>query len=161
MRLGALLAAWAVGVGLAGIGHASDPPTVTVRLIDARNGKPYTLWKGPYQISLYKADPSRGFNSDTEARANDLGIVRQVPDANGEVRFALPDPMPGVIRFDTPLGCSYQSFDAKEVVEKGVVGKNECRTKFAKMNVKFEAKPREMIYFVAPLSFWERHPIIR
>jgi hypothetical protein len=42
------------------------------------------------------------------------------------------------------------------VIERGVVGKNECRTKFAKMNVKFEAKPGEILYFVAPLSFWER-----
>jgi hypothetical protein len=42
------------------------------------------------------------------------------------------------------------------VVKKGVVGKNECRTKFAKKGIKFEAKPGEIIYFVAPLSFWER-----
>jgi hypothetical protein len=66
-------------------------------------------------------------------------------------------PCPGVILVEAVLiGCGAPVFDAKEVVEKGVVGKNECRTKFAKMNVKFEAKPGQIVYFVAPLSFWER-----
>jgi len=161
MRRGALLAALAVATGLAVIGHPAEPTTVTVRLIDARNGRPYTLWKGPLEIALYKVEPPKALRSLAEQQANDLGTLRQVPDANGEARFALPNPMPGVIAFLTPLGCSHELFDAKEVVVKGVVGKNECRTKFAKMSVRFEAKPGELIYFVAPLSFWERHPIIR
>jgi hypothetical protein len=163
MRAGALLAACALGAGLAAISQAVEPATVTVRFIDARNGKPYTLWKGPFQISLYKADPTKGFNSRAELDANDLGIVRQVPDANGEVRFTLPNPMPGVIRLDSAfrIGCAYFFFNAREVVERGVVGENKCRTKLRKVNVKFTAKPGELVYFVAPLSFWERHPIIR
>ncbi len=158
---GALLAACALGIGLAAIGHAFGPATITVRLIDARNGTPYTLWKGPLLVALYRAEPSKALHSIAEQQANDLGTLHQVPDASGEATFDLPNPMPGVIGFRTPLGCSYQFFDAKEVVEKGVVGKNDCRTKFAKMNVKLKAKPGELVYFVAPLSFWERHPIIR
>lgn len=133
---------------------------VTVRFIDARNGKPYTSWKGPFEISLYKTDPTKGFESDAEIRANHLGVVRQVPDANGEVRFALPNPLPGIIQLDSAvqIGCSSIFFAAKDVVERGVVAKNDCTTKFAKQNVKFEAKPGEIVYFVAPLSFGDRHP---
>ena len=136
---------------------------ITLRLIDARNGQPYTLWKAPFQISLYKADPTKGFRSDADLRANGLGVLRKIPDAKGEVRFPLPDPTPGLIRLDSAfrIGCTYFLFSVREVFEKGVVAKNECRTKFAKMNLKFEAKPGEVVYFVAPLSFWERHPIIR
>ncbi|MGH9434011.1 MAG: hypothetical protein ACRD3T_20980 [Terriglobia bacterium] len=157
MRLAALLAACALGVGLAAIGHAAEPVTVTVRFIDARNGKPYAYNKDRVQIFLYKSDPSKGFNSYAEARANNVGVVRQFPDANGEVTFALPNPMPGVIEIPAILtGCGPGRFDTKAVVEKGVVGENLCRTKLRKMNVKFEAKPGEIIYFVAPLSFWER-----
>lgn len=158
----ALLVTCTLGAGLTAIGPADEPVTVTVRFIDARNGKPYTYDKAIVTIFLYRADPGKGFRSDAEARANDLGTVRQFPDGNGEVRFALPNPMPGIIEIPAVLtGCGPGKFDAKEVVERGVVGKNECRTKFAKMNVKFEAKPGEILYFVAPLSFWERHPLIR
>jgi len=161
MRPGAFLAACALSAALAAAGRAAEPATVTVRLIDARNGRPYTLWKGPLEIALYKMEPAKALRSLAEQRANDLGTLRQVPDAKGEARFAMPNPMPGVIGFLTPLGCSRQLFDAGEVVEKGVVGKNECRTRFARMGVRFEAKPGELVYFVAPLSLWERHPIIR
>jgi hypothetical protein len=94
MRLGTLLAACTLAVGLAALGNTADPATVTVRFIDARNGKPYTYNKALVTIFLHKVDPSKGFSSDAEARANDLGTVRQLPDAKGEVRFTLPNPMP-------------------------------------------------------------------
>src|SRR5207249_5191577 len=93
-----------------------------------------------------------------EMEANQLGTVRELPDANGQFSLTWPNPSLGVIRLDTRLGCTSDSFYLKEIVEKGIVAKNECRTKFAKMHVRFEAKPGELIYFVAPLSFWERHP---
>ena len=147
-------------LGVAAIGHEGRLATFTVRLIDARNGQPYTSWKGPLSLALYRKEPSKALHSIAEQQNNPLGTLDRVPDANGVAKFDLPNPMPGVIGFLTPLGCSYQLFDAKEVVEKGVVAKNDCRTKFAKKNVKFSAKPGELVYFVAPLSFWERHPII-
>jgi hypothetical protein len=158
VRLGALFAALAVVTGLAVIGRAAQPVTVTVRFIDARNGRPYTYDKDVVTNLLFRGDPSKGFKSYAEARANDLGTIRQFPEANGEVRFTLPNSMPpGVIEVPAVLiGCGPILFDAREVVEKGVVGKNLCRTKFAKKNVKFEAKPGEIIYFVAPLTLWER-----
>ena len=156
MRMGALFAALAVVAGLAKIGHAAEPVTVTVRFIDARNGKPYTLPMGHCEIDLYRSDPNR-YNTVAERQAIELGTIRALPDSNGKVKLTLPSPMPMVIAIPTfRLGCTPILFDAKEVVEKGVVGKNECRTEFAKMNVKFEAKPGEIIYFVAPPSFWER-----
>jgi hypothetical protein len=156
MRVGALLAVLAVGTGLATVGHAAEPVTVTVRFIDARNGKPYTQFMGHCEIDFYRRDPN-GYNTVAERQAIDLGTIRVLPDSNGEMKFTLPTPIPGIIAIPTfRLGCTPILFDAKEVIEKGVVGKNECRTKFAKKNVKFEAKPGEIIYFVAPLSFWER-----
>lgn len=156
MRLRPLLAALAVGAALAVIGRSAEPATVTVQLIDARNGRPYTQWKGALAIGLYRADPAKAPHSQAEQQANDLGILRQTPGANGQAKFVLPNPIPGVIRLLTPLGCSFQPFDAKEVLEKGVVAKNECRTKFAKKHVRFQAGPGEIIYFVAPFSFWDR-----
>lgn len=159
MRWGPFLAACALGAGLGTLGRPAEPTVVTVRLIDARNGRPYTLLtKTPLTIFLHKKfGPGHGFDTMAEARADDAGTIRRVPDANGQVTFTLPQPMPGIIElFTYPIGCGHAVFDVREVVEKGVVGKNECRTKFAKRNVKFEAKPGEIIYFVAPLSFWER-----
>ena len=156
MRLGALLTACVLGAGLAFIGHTAEPVTVTVRFIDARNGKPFTQSKGPCEVDFYRRDPN-AYNTVTERQAIDMGTIRVLPDSNGEMKFSLPTPQPGVIAIPTfRLGCTPILFDTKEVIEKGVVGKNECRTKFAKKNVKFEAKPGEIIYFVAPPSFWER-----
>ena len=156
MRAGALLAVLAVASGLATVGHAAEPETVTVHFVDARNGKPFTQFMGHCEIDFYRSDPNR-YNTVAERQAIDLGTIRVLPDSNGKVKFALPSPMPGIIAIPTfRLGCTPILFDAKEVIEKGVVGKNECRTKFAKKNVKFDAKPGEIIYFVAPPSFWER-----
>ena len=157
MTLRALLAACALGAGIGAVGHAAEPVTVTVRFIDARNGKPYSRWKGPFQVSFYKADPGKVGNLRGEYDANYLGTARPVLNPNAEISFTLPNPAPGAIVLDSAVmvGCGPAFFEAKEVVEKGVVGKNECRTKFAKENGTFEAKPGEIIYFVAPLSFWE------
>jgi hypothetical protein len=156
MRPLTLLAACALTAGLAIGGRGAEPVTVTVRFIDARNGRPYTKSMGPCEITfLRRARQSR--DTAAESRAIDLGAIRALPDSNGVMKLTLPTPMPGVIAIPTfMLGCTPILFDAKEVVEKGVVGKNLCRTKFAKKNVKFEAKPGEIIYFVAPPSFWER-----
>ncbi|MGH9432925.1 MAG: hypothetical protein ACRD3T_15425 [Terriglobia bacterium] len=161
MRLGALLATVAIVQAVALLGHPGDHTTITVRFVDARNGKPYTLYRGPWQIHLFRADPTGKSPTRAYMKANDMGTIRVFSDANGKAAFTLPSPIPAVIWFESPLGCSHESFDAIEVVEKGIVGKNECRTKFAKEHNKFQATPGEIIYLVAPLSFWERHPLIR
>lgn len=155
--LGALLALCSIGVCPAALAEYAQPVTVTIRFIDARNGKPYTYNKHPVEIFLLRRDPAQRFNSPAEARANLVATVRQLPDANGEVRFPLPTPTPTMIDIPAYLtGCGPGLFNTKEVLDKGVVGKNGCRTQFARKNVKLEAKPGEIIYFVAPLSFWER-----
>jgi hypothetical protein len=148
VRLGALFAALTAVMGLAAVGRPAEPLTVTVRFMDARNGKPYTYNKDPVTIFFYRVDPGRGFNSQAEAKANQVGTVRQFPSADGEVKFTLPSPMPRVIQIPAVLtGCGPGSFDAQEVVEKGVVGRNECGTKSARKHVKFQARPGEIIYF--------------
>lgn len=156
-----LVACMLAAAAVAAIGHATEPVTISVRFVDARSGKPYTLYKGPWQVHLFKADPAGKSPTRAYMESNDMGTIRVFSGANGEASFPLPSPMPAVIWFESPLGCSHQSFDVREVVGKGVVGKNECKTEFAKTNLRLEAKPGEIIYFVAPLSFWERHPLIR
>lgn len=161
MRLGASLVMLAVvGSGL-GISRSAGQTTVTVNFIDARNGKPYTIYKGPWRVHLFRSDPAGKDPTRAYMDANDMGTIRVLSDANGKASFTLPSPTPAVIWFESPLGCSRQTFDIREVIATGVVAKNECRTKFAKEHVKFRARPGEIIYFVAPLSFWERHPLIR
>jgi hypothetical protein len=161
VRLGVFLATLAVAPGLAATYHPAGQPTVIVRFVDARNGRPYTLYKGPWQIHLFRTDPAGKLPTRTYMEGNDMGTVRVFSDADGIAKVTFASPIPAVMWFESPLGCSREVFSVREVLEWGAVGKNECRTKFAKMHVKFEAKPGELIYFVAPLSFWERHPLIR
>lgn len=154
---------------------------VTIRVIDARNGKPYAYLGILLTLLKLRVDPGKstpGFETE-----NVLAYRRAVTDFEGKVTIDVTPPFPqepevkrgkytvevrprsphyglpeqlALLVGDGRLGCGTAFFDMNEVLTKGVVGTNECRTKFAKKKVKFEAKPGEIIYFAAPLSFWER-----
>jgi hypothetical protein len=64
----AMIGRWTLVLVAFWLGQAGGPqPTVTrvvtVRFIDARNGKPYAYNKDVVTIFLYKLDPSKGFKS--------------------------------------------------------------------------------------------------
>lgn len=154
MRVQLLSAALAIVAGLAPYCRASEPVVIKVRVIDARDGKPYANLTVP--ITFQRANPTGGFRSKAEAQANLQATVRQTTDALGQVSFALPTPTPGVIAIDLPrIGCGPGLFDTEKVIEKGIVGQNRCETKLRKANIKFEAKPGEIVYFAAPIGLLE------
>jgi len=125
MRLvAAFLAACPLATGLVEMGHAAEPVTVTVRYIDARNGKPYTLFKGPWQLSLYKSDPRKTSGTRAEMQAIELGSVRARSDANGKAKFTLPNPMP---RSNPGRSCPHRLRRARLRRQGG--GRERCRGK--------------------------------
>ena len=68
----------------------------------------------------------------------------------------LPTPLPGVIDIDSGrTACGPGSFDAQAVIENGIVGENQCKTKHAKLRGNLQAKPREIVYFATHVGFFE------
>lgn len=133
----------------------AQPSVVTVRVIDARNGKPY---KGLYlKIELLKAmQTSQGFRTEARARANLIAEKIGRTDDKGEVRVDLPTPPPGVINISSgPTACGAGYFQTRVVMKQGAVGENHCKTKWAKAGVHFQAKPGEIIYFATHVGFIE------
>ncbi len=153
MRLRPPYGVCALAAGLALLGHAAEPLIITVRVIDGRNGKPYARLLLPIHFDRVK---KISFDSVADARANVVASERKRTDAKGEVRIPVPLPLPEVIGVDlTTLACGPDTFDTRQVIERGVVGENHCNGKAGRMNIKFQAKPGEVIVFAAPMSFWE------
>jgi len=158
----------------------ASPVEVTIRVIDARNGRPYAHLGIYVELIKRKVDPLRGEPLLTE---NSLGDRRAVTDLEGRATVDVTPPfqrypevkhdkytlefrarppyygLPEQLNFilgDGRFGCSGGLVDMSEVLSKGVVGINECRTKWAKKNVKFEAKPGEIVLFARPPSLWQQ-----
>jgi len=145
-----------LAAGLASLGRGAEPPVITVRVIDARNGRPYAKF-GVWIILHRVKDPgAAGFDSEAEARAFVVARFLKTTDAKGELSFSLPSPLPEEIYIeDVPFGCGPGLFDTRQVIEQGIVGENNCRTKLRKMNVRFRAGPGQVVVFAAPIGFWE------
>jgi len=145
----------ALDVLLGCAGLFPEHQVVTVRVIDARNGRPYKRLQ--LRIQLLKAiQTSQGFRTDAEARANLIATKLETTNDKGEVTFDLPTPLPGVIEVDSgPMACGTESFDTQAVTKEGVVGESHCKTKWTKMKVNFRAKPGEIVYFATHVGFFE------
>jgi hypothetical protein len=162
-----------------GLPRPASGAEVRIRVIDARNGKPYARLGILVTLIKAKLDPGQARGLDSR---NVLGERRAITDPQGKATIDVTPPFPMLVEvspgrwtlearkqplyYELPeqldvmlgnglVGCGEAFFDMKEVLTKGVVGINECRTKWAK-KVEFEAKPGEMVLFAAPLSFWER-----
>jgi len=134
----------------------AEPVVITVRVIDARNGNPYK--KLALRIDFLRAEwSSRVYRIGSDPwRENLIATELQKTNDKGEVIFNLPTPLPGVIWvFSGPMACGTEYFDAKAVLERGVVGENHCNTRWAKKKVNFQAKPGEIIYFATHVGFFE------
>jgi hypothetical protein len=150
------VAGCALGLLLSCPGLFAEPVVITVRIIDARNGKPYRKLR--LRVDLLRAEWSpQGYRTDAEARANLMATKLGTTNDKGEITLDLPAPLPGEISIDTgPTACGPGYFDTRAVIEAGVVGENQCKTKLAKLKVNFRAKRGEIVYFATHVGFFER-----
>lgn len=155
MRYALLVTSCALGLLPSCAGLFAQPAVVTVRVIDARNGKPY---KGlSLRIDLLKAmQTPQGFSNKARARTNLIATRLERTDDRGEVKLDLPTPLPGVISvFSGPMACGPGYFDTQVVTKQGAVGENHCKTRWGKSGVNVQAKPGEIIYFATHVGFVE------
>jgi hypothetical protein len=136
-------------------GLSAQSGVVTIRVVDARNGKPYRklhlrvdLLRAPWSSQVYR-------NGSNPWAVNLIATKLETTNEQGEVAIEMPTPLPGEIMVWSAMACGGGFFDAQTVMEKGVVGDDRCRTKWTKMNVKFQARPGEIIYFATHVGFLE------
>ncbi|MGH9433862.1 MAG: hypothetical protein ACRD3T_20215 [Terriglobia bacterium] len=144
-----------LGILLSSPESFGGPIVVTIRVVDARNGKPYR--KLHLLVEFLRAEWSpQGYKTDAEARANLIAKEAKTTDDSGEIALDLPTPLPGVISvWSGPTSCGSFYFDTQAVIAKGMVGENQCKTKWTKLKVNFQAKPGEIIYFATHVGFFE------
>lgn len=150
-----IVASCALGLLLSCVRLLAQTAPITIRVIDARNGKPYT---GLYlRIELLRTMPEpQGFQSEAAARSNVMAARVERTNNKGEVAIDLADPLPGVISiFSGPMACGPGYFDTRPILRRGAVGENRCKTKWTQKKIKFQAKPREIIYFATHVGFFE------
>ena len=155
VRNSPFLAGCALVILLGCPGLFAEPVVITVRVVDARNGKPYR--KLHLLVEFLRAEWSRqGYQTSAEAKANLISKEVKTTDDMGEVTFNLPTPLPGVISvWSGPMACGTEYFDTQAVMKEGVVGEDDCKTKWTKQKVNFQAKPGEIIYFATHVGFFE------
>jgi hypothetical protein len=155
VRHSPFLAGCALGLLLGCPGLFAEPVVVTIRVVDARNGKSYP--KLPLLVELLRAEWSlQGYKTDAEARANLMAREVKTTDDKGEITLDLPTPLPGVISvWSGPMGCGSFYFDTQAVIANGMVGENHCKTKWTKLKINFQARPGEIVYFATHVGFFE------
>lgn len=141
-----------VFAALLSLGYSCLAQTVTIRVVNADNGRP--LRDQQVDVSLLY----QGGEAVPESYDAHLNFHT---DANGEVRFVLPSPAPGHLsaRVDLNPGhwhCACGSLaSAGELVRNGIVSRRPPGGR-EKSAVPVNAIPGEILFLARPLSFWMR-----
>lgn len=128
------------------------PKDVTVRLVNARSGKPLSkalvtifFWKGTWTF------PHEPFPKHDDELTNDAGLAV----------FHLIEPLPEHLGFsigspwDVSGCCCHQNFSLETVLQAGVVAGYD-ESKCGKLKRQVSAKPGEVVIFEKKLTFWEK-----
>lgn len=142
-------------------GHVCMAQEITVRVINATNGRP--LPKQGVSVSfLYDK------RHDSEIPAKYDAVVNFETDANGEAHFKLPEPPPSRFSAQARLdsshwkcGCGVLA-STDDLVRKGIVGPI-ATSESKKSSALLTAVPMEILFAARPLSFIERllYPIMK
>ncbi|HLZ49200.1 MAG TPA: hypothetical protein VKP61_00480 [Candidatus Acidoferrum sp.] len=142
------------------LGPACLAGEVTIRVINANDGRP--LINQPVSISLLY---EKGETTPAKYDAN----LSLKTDANGEVRFVLPNPAPAHMAAQVRLtsehwhcGCMVLAI-TQEVIQKGIVDSAASASESRKSPALVKAVPGEILFVARPLSFWERllYPFVK
>jgi hypothetical protein len=133
---------------------------ITIRVLNEKNGHP--LQKQPVIVSLlYEKSEKPPAKYDAK-----LGLET---DANGEAKFALPDPPPEHFAAQVNLTsahwhCGCMALASTEVlIQKGFVERPAEGPDSKKYSVPVEAEPKEITFLAQPFTFLERllYPFIK
>ena len=130
---------------------------VTIRIVNPNNGKP--LHGRQVSVSLRY---EKGESVPEKYDAN----LNLVTDANGEVRFALPNPAPRYISAEVSLpeiwGCCGLLATTDEVIRVGIVGPVGT-VGSGRSAPPAKAVPGEILFLARPPSLWERllYPLMK
>ena len=159
---------WMLLIAIISVGSvrcaAQGQDTITVRIIDMKNGKPaskhlvFVYWVDPATRKL-DGPPLKGWtDEDGNARISITQFLRRISAENKQViRKALPQTKyvaDAYIMNGQGKSCSFPEFSFDEIINNGVVGDNRCDIKFD--TTKYKASPSEVILFVGHYRWWER-----
>jgi hypothetical protein len=126
---------------VASVCSAGDGEHLSVRVLDARSGKPIT------DIPLLLGVPVENKN---------VNRLRDKTDSQGTVTFHVDDPIPDsfwlIFGPDIVL-CHGITFSTEQVLKTGVIADNKC--KGPKLGFNGSPKSGELVVFVKRLSLWE------
>jgi hypothetical protein len=143
------------------MGPSCAAQTVTVRLVNAENGRPLQKWAVsvsiPYDKTYDKLIPAK-YNA----------ILNLETDSNGEAHFKFPEPPPA--HFAVQVRVDWSRWDCAcgvlgstdELLREGIVGSVE--TGHAKKSAnRLKPVPGEVLFAARPLSFFERllYPLLK
>jgi hypothetical protein len=124
---------------------------VTIRVVNPKNSKP--LQGRQISVSLLY---EKGETVPERYDAN----LSLVTDADGEVRFALPNPAPRHMSAHVSLpdiwGCCGVLATTEEVIRVGIVAPEGTVESGRKSALPTKAVPGEVLFLARPPSFWER-----
>jgi hypothetical protein len=142
-------------------GHLCMAQEVTVRVINAANGRP--LPKQAVSVSFLYDN-----RYDKEIPAKYDAVLNLETDANGEAHFRLPEPPPAHFSAQARVdwsrwncGCGLLG-STDDLVRKGIVGP-VATAESKKSAALLTAVPGEILFAARPLSFWERllYPFVK
>jgi hypothetical protein len=132
---------------------AQTDRTITIRMLDSKTGKPITTSEIELHVGM----------SQTSAQTAGIppSYVQTDKDGVGEVTFPIAASDIGVYARDGAWGyvnCDCvkdrpyheHRYSISEILASGIVAPNRCNKR------KFTAKPGEFIFFVRPMTFWEK-----
>jgi hypothetical protein len=133
---------------------------VTVRLINAANGRP--LQKQAVSVSLLY---DKRYDKSIPAKYD--AVLNLETDVNGEAHFRLPVPPPAHFSAQVHVdwsrwrcGCGIMG-STDDLIGKGIVG--PVPTTDSSTSVRLKAAPGQVLFVARPLSFFERllYPIMK
>jgi hypothetical protein len=143
---------------------AQGHDTITVRVIDMKDGKPASkrqvlvYWKNPATGKL-DGPPLKGW-TDSDGNAK-ISITQFLDRISGEDKQVIRKTLPEtryvadayLVNASGDKSCSFPEFSFDEIINIGVVGDNRCDVKFD--TTKYKASPGEVILFVGRYRWWE------
>jgi len=114
--------------------------TVTVQIINGRNGKPIS------KVRVYIAFDDLKSRAPLDLNTNQQGIIQF--ETNGAKTFQV-HPVGEVTCGEQPIGTPHRNYSIEEILKNGILTQNNCG------NPTVEAPRGRLVYFVRRATGWE------
>jgi hypothetical protein len=138
-----ILLLWALCVVFAS--NAANPPSpISIFVLDAKTGQPIS------KITV--------FLFDWDEKGAEHGLGKQVTNKNGAAEFELQEPLPERIGIsfspDQAKSCSDIAYSARDILNSGVLARNNCGV--GKPDIRVKSKAGLLMVFASRVTLDER-----